>query len=268
MEGLYTAAMFVRRIGAGAIGIVADAGRGGMLLGQLFLSLSAFHRSLRETLRQMFIVGNGSIPLVLVTSTFTGAVAAVQSAYQMGEYVPVHLLGTVVAKMVFIELGPVLTALVVGARISASIAAELGTMKVTEQIDALEMLAIDPVRYLALPRFVACVIMLPVLTIFADLVATLGAMLVSNLTLDLSTKTFTGGLKLLFYAHDVWGGLIKAAFFGGIIAISGVISGFHAEGGAAGVGDAAMRAVVSSALMVLVADYLLATLIFQVFFGT
>jgi phospholipid/cholesterol/gamma-HCH transport system permease protein len=139
---------------------------------------------------------------------------------------------------------------------------------VTEQIDALEMMAIDPVRYLALPRFVACVIMLPVLTVFADAVAVSGAFVVSMLTVeDVTAKVFLDGLKFLFYAHDIWGGLIKAAVFGGIIAISGVISGFEAEGGAAGVGGAAMRAVVSSALMVLVADYILATVIFQVFFG-
>ncbi len=257
----------VRRIGAGVLGTVAEAGRGGLLLARLVRALPELPRSFHEILRQMFIVGNGSIPLVLITSIFTGAVAAVQSSYQMSTYVPATLLGTVVAKMVFIELGPVLTALVVGARVSSSIAAELGTMKVTEQIDALEMLAIDPVRYLALPRFLACVAMLPVLTVLADAVAVLGAFLVSSLTLGISAKVFVDGLKLLFYAHDVWGGLIKAAVFGAIIAISGVVSGFHTEGGAAGVGDAAMRAVVGSALMILVADYLLATIIFQVFFG-
>jgi phospholipid/cholesterol/gamma-HCH transport system permease protein len=239
-----------------------------MLIARMATALPSLHRSFREVLRQMFIVGNGSLPLVMITSVFTGAVAAVQSAYQMGDYVPVNLLGTVVAKMVFIELGPVLTALVVGARVSSSIAAELGTMRVTEQIDALEMLAIDPVRYLALPRFVACVLMLPVLTIFADLVAVLGAFIVSTFTLDITTKVFTSGLRFLFYAHDIWGGLIKAAVFGGIIAVSGVVSGFNTEGGAQGVGSAAMHAVVSSALMVLVADYLLATIIFQVFFGS
>lgn len=248
--------------------MVADAGQGGLLFARLIRTLPSLPRSLSEILRQMFVVGNGSIPLVLITSIFTGAVAAVQSSYQMSDYVPVTLLGTVVAKMVFIELGPVLTALVVGARVSSSIAAELGTMKVTEQIDALEMLAIDPVRYLALPRFVACVVMLPILTIFADAVAVFGAFIVSSLTLGVSAKIFTDGLKLLFFAHDVWGGLIKAAVFGGIIAVSGVVSGFHTEGGAAGVGESAMRAVVGSALMVLVADYLLATIIFQVFFGS
>jgi len=248
--------------------VVADAGQGGLLFARLIRTLPSLPRSLSEILRQMFVVGNGSIPLVLITSIFTGAVAAVQSSYQMSDYVPVTLLGTVVAKMVFIELGPVLTALVVGARVSSSIAAELGTMKVTEQIDALEMLAIDPVRYLALPRFVACVVMLPILTIFADAVAVFGAFIVSSLTLGVSAKIFTDGLKLLFFAHDVWGGLIKAAVFGGIIAVSGVVSGFHTEGGAAGVGESAMRAVVGSALMVLVADYLLATIIFQVFFGS
>ena len=253
-------------LGATVLMSLADLGRTGLLLGRILRSLTQVPRSLRLILRQMYIIGNGSIPLVLVTSVFTGAVATIQAHYQFQDYVPLRFLGTVVAKSVMIELGPVLTALVVGARVGASIAAELGTMRVTEQIDALEMMAIDPVRYLAMPRFVAACIMLPVLTIFSDAIAISGGAFVAIATLDVPHKIFTDGLRFLFDATDVWGGLIKAFFFGAIIALSGCVHGFNARGGAAGVGEAAMRAVVMSSLLVLVTDYVLAAVIFQVIF--
>jgi phospholipid/cholesterol/gamma-HCH transport system permease protein len=215
----------------------------------------------------MYIIGNGSIPLVLVTSVFTGAVATIQAHYQFQDYVPIRFLGTVVAKSVVIELGPVLTALVVGARVGASIAAELGTMKVTEQIDALEMMAIDPVRYLAMPRFVAACIMLPVLTIFSDAIAIYGGFFVAVQTLDVTEKIFTDGLRFLFDSRDVWGGLIKALSFGALISLSGCVNGFHARGGAAGVGDAAMRAVVTASLLILITNYVLGAVIFHTLFS-
>jgi len=258
---------FFQTIGAGILGIFLDAGRGSLLLLRILESLVAFPRSLRLIVRQMFVIGNGSLPLVLVTSVFTGAVATIQAKYQFQDYVPLRFLGTVVAKSVVIELGPVLTALVVGARVGASIAAELGTMKVTEQLDALKMMAIDPVRYLAMPRFVAAVVMLPMLTIFSDLIAILGGYAVAVYTLDVGDKLFTDGLRFLFDARDVYGGLIKALVFGAVIATSGCLYGFNARGGAAGVGEAAMRAVVASSLLILVADYILAAVIFQVIFA-
>jgi phospholipid/cholesterol/gamma-HCH transport system permease protein len=258
----------VARIGSEVIRLVTDAGRGGLLFARILGSLSAIRRSVRLIIQQMFVIGNGSVPLVLVTSIFTGAVAAVQAAYQFRGYVPMRFLGTVVAKSVVIELGPVLTALVVGARVGASIAAELGTMRVTEQIDALEMLAIDPVRYLAMPRFIAASIMLPVLTVFADVVAIMGGYVAALGTLDVTSKTYVDGLRMFFEAKDVYGGLIKAFVFGGIIAISGTINGFNTSGGAEGVGAAAMRAVVASSVMILIADYVLATVIFQVLFSS
>jgi phospholipid/cholesterol/gamma-HCH transport system permease protein len=255
---------FFQHLGAIVLDSFADSGRAGLLLARILRSMVGIPRSLRLIIQQMFIIGNGSVPLVLVTSVFTGAVTTVQAHYQFQGYVPVRMLGTVVAKSVVIELGPVLTALVVGARVGASIAAELGTMKVTEQIDALEMMAIDPVRYLAMPRFVAACIMLPVLTIFADTVAIGGGWLVAVNSLGVSSKIFTDGLRFLFDVHDVYGGLIKAFTFGAIIALSGCVHGFHARGGAAGVGEAAMRAVVMSSLLILITDYILAAVIFQV----
>ncbi len=211
-------------------------------------------------------IGIGSIPLVLVTSLFVGAVAAVQAAYQFQDYVPMRFLGTVVGKSVILELGPVLTALVVGGRVSASIAAELGTMKVTEQIDAMEILAIDPIRYLVLPRIAAGVVMLPVLTILSDLLAILGGMVVANVALDVSVATFTEGLRLFFYVEDVISGLMKTVAFGGIITLMGCYNGFRTHGGAEGVGKATMHAVVSSCLLILITNYFLATVLFRIIF--
>ncbi|MGD8414305.1 MAG: ABC transporter permease, partial [Candidatus Latescibacterota bacterium] len=144
----------IRSIGILALNVLQDIGGTFLLLARVLLRFKELPRTARQTFQQMEEIGVGSIPLVIVTSVFVGAVASVQAAYQFQGYVPMVFLGTVVGKSVILELAPVLTALVVGGRVSASIAAELGTMKVTEQIDAMELLAIDPVRYLVLPRFV------------------------------------------------------------------------------------------------------------------
>ncbi|MBN1163463.1 MAG: ABC transporter permease [Candidatus Krumholzibacteriota bacterium] len=220
-----------------------------------------------NVLVQMERIGIGSIPLVLVTSVFVGAVTAVQAAYQFQGFVPLRYLGAVVGKSVTLELGPVLTALVVGGRISAAIAAEMGTMKVTEQIDAMEMIAIDPVEYLVLPRVTAATVMLPVLAVFSNLLAILGGMVVARISIGVSFNLFEYGLKMLFRYQDLVGGLIKTVFFGFIIALMGCYNGFKTEGGAEGVGMSTMRAVVSSCLLILVSNYLLATLIFRVIFA-
>jgi phospholipid/cholesterol/gamma-HCH transport system permease protein len=181
--------------------------------------------------------------------------------------VPLRFVGTVVGKSVILELGPVLTALVVGGRVSASIAAELGTMKVTEQIDAMEMIAIDPVEYLVLPRAVAATIMLPVLTIFSDLLAILGGMVTANVSIGLSYNMFANGLKLLFQSQDLVGGLLKTFVFGFIIAVMGCYNGFETRGGAEGVGMATMKAVVASCLLILVSNYFLGTFFFRILFA-
>lgn len=236
------------------------------MLGGVILRLKELPRTARQTLLQMELVGIGSIPLVIVTSIFVGAVAAVQAAYQFQDYVPMVFLGTVVGKSVILELGPVLTALVVGGRVSASIAAELGTMKVTEQIDAMEILAIDPQRYLVMPRVVACIVMLPVLTLFADLLAILGGMLVATTSIGVSNATFVEGLRMFFYVDDVISGVLKAAAFGGIIGLMGCYNGFRTHGGAQGVGKATMHAVVSSCTCILITNYFLASVLFRVIF--
>jgi phospholipid/cholesterol/gamma-HCH transport system permease protein len=256
----------IRHLGKFTMDNLGVAGRGALLLGSIIAQLPHAWAQRREIVEQMHIVAIGSLPLVLTTSVFVGAVTAVQAVYQMEAYVPMKFLGTMISKSVFIELGPVLMALVVGSRLCANYAAELGTMKVTEQLDAMSIMAIDPVRYLAMPRFVAAVLMMPVLTVFCDGIAVMGGYLVSVATLDVTSSTFIEGLRMFYFHSDLLGGLVKAYIFGGIIAMSGIYFGMNTKGGAEGVGQATMTAVVGSCLSVLVADYFLAIILFQILF--
>ncbi len=226
----------------------------------------ALPRYAGELIKQMYAIGVASLPLVLIVALFTGAVTAVQAAYQLEGFLPYRYVGAVVQKSVLIELGPVLTALVVGGRVGAAIAAELGTMRVTEQIDALESLAIPPIRYLILPRFLAASIKLPVVTVFANLVAIVGGFVVASLAYDQSGHTYFEAVRNTFEARDLYSGLLKSCVFGGTIGLMGSFYGFKAEGGAEGVGTATTSAVVASCVLVLVLDYVLANLLFRVAF--
>jgi phospholipid/cholesterol/gamma-HCH transport system permease protein len=244
-----------------------DTGEVFILTGHVIRELPAGLQKFGLVVTQMAAIGIGSIPLTLIVALFTGAVAAVQAAYQMRDYVPMIYLGTVIGKSVVIELGPVLTAIVVGGRVGASVAAELGTMRVTEQVDAMETMGISPIRYLVVPRFVAAMVMLPVLTVFADVIAIFGGYLVSVGTLGITPHTFSSGLKMYFQFHDVVSGIIKSYFFGQIIAMMGCFYGLKSEGGAEGVGLATTKAVVASCVLILVVDYLLASFLFRVLFA-
>jgi phospholipid/cholesterol/gamma-HCH transport system permease protein len=215
---------------------------------------------------QMNTIGVGSLNLVIVVSLFTGGVAAVQAAYQFSTVVPLKYIGSVILRSVVIELGPVLTALVVGGRVGAAIAAELGSMKVTEQIDAMRAMGINPIRFLIVPRVLAATIMLPVITVFANAIAIFGGFLVAVASIGVSPATYVHGLKDFFYMRDLVSGLLKALVFGNIIATMGCYFGFATEGGAEGVGMATTRAVVSSCVLVLVTDYLLASVLFRIIF--
>ena len=239
-----------------------DVGGIAILIKNIFSAIPKIFKSFHLISEQMLFMGVNSLPLVLVTSIFTGGVSAVQAAYQFSDYVPMRYLGTAVGKAVVIELGPVLTALVVAGRVGAAIAAELGTMKVTEQIDALETLALDPIRFLVVPRFLSGLVMLPVLTIFSDFVAILGGLGVSVFFLGVSSYTFLNGLKLFFHIRDLVAGLTKACVFGGIIATVGCYQGFKTYGGAEGVGRSTTKAVVLSSVLILISDYIIASMLF------
>ena len=221
----------------------------------------------RLVVQQMNAIGVDSLWLVIVVSLFTGAVAAVQAAYQFTSVVPAKYLSGVILRSVVIELGPVLTALVIGGRVGASIAAELGTMKVTEQIDALRAMGISPMRYLVAPRVLAAILMLPVLTVYADAIAILGGYVVAVTALSVPSAIYLQGLQEFFRMKDLLSGLVKAVFFGNIIGVMGCYHGFQTEGGAEGVGRATTMAVVSSCVLILIVDYILATVLFRIVFA-
>jgi phospholipid/cholesterol/gamma-HCH transport system permease protein len=220
-------------------------------------------RSTGLIVEQMMSMGVDSLPIVCLTSIFIGMVTTFQAHFQTQDYVPVVYVSMSVSKAVMIELGPIMTGLVVAGRVGSSIAAELGTMRVTEQIDALETLAIDPVGYLVLPRFVSGVIMLPTLVIISEVVAIGGGLSVAVLGLDIPLHTFVTGLRIHFIARELFGGLLKAVFFGAIIAIMGSYHGFETKGGAEGVGKSTTRAVVSSSVLILISNYIIARLVFR-----
>jgi phospholipid/cholesterol/gamma-HCH transport system permease protein len=253
-------------VGAQILAFFAEVGRVALLVRDTLLQIPAGLTRVGLIVQQMYVIGVGSVWLVIIVSLFTGAVAAVQAAYQFASQVPLRYLGSVILRSVIIELGPVLTALVVGGRVGASIAAELGTMKVTEQIDALESLGINPVRYLVVPRFLAAIIMLPLITVIANALAIFGGYVVAVSSIGISTHTYVMSLKDFFYLKDLFSGLIKSFAFGGIISIMGCHYGFATEGGAEGVGAATTRAVVSSCVLILISDYVLANVFFRLIF--
>ena len=246
---------------------LADVGEVFLLFGNVLRQIPAGLQRPGLLIDQMAHIGVGSMPLTVIVALFTGAVTAVQASYQMRDYVPMLYLGTVIGKSVVIELGPVLTALIVGGRVGAAIAAELGTMRVTEQIDALEAMAINPVRYLVVPRVVASIVMLPILVMIANAVAIFGGYVVSITSIGVTTHTYVQGLQDFFYLKDLMSGIIKTIVFGAIIGWMGCYYGFRTEGGAEGVGIATTRAVVSSCVLVLVSDYVLANVLFRFVFA-
>ncbi len=207
-------------------------------------------------------IGVNSLPLVFIIAVFTGAVAAWQAAYQLKGVAPLSFLGTATSRAIITELGPVLTAIVIAGRVGASIAAEIGSMKVTEQIDALETMGISPVRYLAMPRFFAAIFMMPVLVTIANVIAVMGAYVISDFFLGVSFNVFFDSVKRFFEMGDFIFGMIKGVIFGGLTALLGCHIGFNTQGGAEGVGNATIRSFVITSALILIFDYILWTLIF------
>lgn len=215
----------------------------------------------RNIFQQMVAIGNNSIPIVLFVATFVGMVTAVQSSYQLYDWIPRTVVGALVTKSVLLELTPLLTALVLAGKVGATITAELGTMRVTEQIDALEALAFDPVSFLITPRVIAGIFMFPLLIIFGDLVAILGGMFGASIVAGIPTESFISGMKSSFETWDAVFGIIKAVVFGYIITSVACYQGFKVQGGSEGVGKATMNTVVISSLAVVVMDFVLASIL-------
>lgn len=244
------------------VNVLQEAGGFVSSLWNTLFHLKEIHKTRKDIVFQINQIGVNSLPLVIFTSAFLGMVAAVQTAYQIRDYVPLIYLGAGVAKGVMIELGPVITGLVVAGRVGSGMAAEIGSMKVTEQIDALEVMGISPYRFLFVPRIIAAMIALPLLTVIADMVAIFCGMAISHFTGIAHYIVFTRGAKLFFLPKDLFGGLIKSCVFGVILSLSGCFYGMETKGGAQGVGISTTKAVVTASLLILLFDYLLGVIIF------
>lgn len=203
---------------------------------------------------QMARLGVESLPIALFIAAFTGIVLALQASYTFTGAIPLYFVGVLVEKTMILELGPVLTGLALAGRVGANIAAELGTMKVTEQIDALETLAYDPIAYLVVPRVLAGVVMFPVVVAFANALGIAAGWITAINLLDLSTPEFIRGLRLFFDPFDIQYSLIKATSFGLAVTLVGCFFGFATMGGAAAVGRSTTQAVVVSSMLILVLD--------------
>ena len=230
--------------------------------GNIVKTIPKIPGSIKLIFESMLEIGVRSLPIAFVISVFAGATTAWQANYQLEGYVSMRYLGTAVSKSIILELGPVLTGLVVAGRIGSSIAASLGAMRVTEQIDALSTMAIDPVRYLILPRVTASVIMVPILTIYSCFFGIIAAMFVSKFFLGVSQGIFIFGVKHFFYITDVIVCLIKSLVFGTGLSTLGCYYGYNATGGAEGVGQAAIKAYVSAAIFILLSDFIIASIAF------
>jgi phospholipid/cholesterol/gamma-HCH transport system permease protein len=208
----------------------------------------------RQLFPMMRRIGVDSLPIALFIAAFTGIVLALLASYTVTAAVPLYFVGALVGKTTMLELGPVLTGLALAGRVGANIAAELGTMRVTEQVDALETLAYDPHAYLVLPRVMAGTLMFPIIVAFAMATAIFMGWVAATTLLPITTAEFLRGLRLFYVPFDVTFGLIKSASFGFVITMIGCFLGLNTRGGAEGVGDATTRTVVYSAEMILVLD--------------
>jgi phospholipid/cholesterol/gamma-HCH transport system permease protein len=205
-------------------------------------------------LEQMRRLGVESVPIALFIAVFTGIVLALLSKYIFTGTVPIYFVGTLVGKTVMLELGPVLTGMALAGRVGANIAAELGTMRVTEQVDALETLAYDKYAYLVVPRVLAGTLMFPVVTALAMAVGVGAGYLTALNLLDLSSAEFIKGLQMFYRFKDIWFGLVKSASFGAAVTLLGCLQGLATTGGAAGVGRRTTLAVVYGCEAILVLD--------------
>ena len=245
---------FLEMVGKRFIEFIRYAGGVSILMGETLFWVPMPPLRRRQIFEQMSRIGVDSLPIVFLISMFTGMVLALQSAYQMQRFSAEMYIASLVAFSMTRELGPVLTALIVAGRVGASITAELGTMKVTEQIDAMETLATNPIKYLVVPRFLALIIMLPVLTIYSDMVGVFGGYLIGVYKLGISHAMYMKNTWQPLKYKDVFTGLIKSFFFGIIICIVACYEGMTAEGGAEGVGRSTTSSVVVSFILIIASD--------------
>jgi phospholipid/cholesterol/gamma-HCH transport system permease protein len=249
-------------LGRALIEFLQSAGRFAMFLGTVLGHCLRPPWYGRQLLRQIVDIGYYSLPVVGLTTLFAGMVLALQSYTGFARFNAESAIANVVVLSITRELGPVLAGLMVSGRIGAAIAAELGTMRVTEQIDALTTLATNPFKYLVVPRILAATVTLPLLVLVGDVIGVFGGYVVSVYRLDFNSASYLRQSWEFVQFMDVVSGLVKAAVFGFIIALMGCYHGYHSRGGAQGVGAATTNAVVSASILILIANYVLTGLFF------
>jgi phospholipid/cholesterol/gamma-HCH transport system permease protein len=254
---------FLGAIGAATLSFLETTGRLTLFALRAVLTLLAPPLYLRSVLRQMRDIGYFSLPVVGLTALFTGMVLALQSYSGFSRFSAEGAVATVVVLSMTRELGPVIAALMVAGRVGAAMAAEIGTMRVTDQIDALATLSTDPLRFLVLPRLVAGLVTMPLLVLVADIIGVFGGYLVGVYRFHFNPIAYIVNTEQYLETRDVVSGLVKAAVFGFIVALMGCYQGYYSRGGAQGVGQATTYAVVSASVLILVFDYALTAAFFR-----
>ena len=249
-------------LGATFLAFLAVAGRIVMFAGQSLAAGFTPPYYPRRILRQIVDIGYFSLPVVGLTALFTGMVLALQSYTGFARFNAESAVATVVVLSATRELGPVIAGLMVAGRVGAAMAAEIGTMRVTDQIDALTTLSTDPLRYLVLPRLIAGLVALPFLVLVADIIGVFGGFLVGAYKLNFNPASYLSQTSEHLETMDVVSGLIKAAVFGFVVTLMGCYHGYQSKGGAAGVGQATTHAVVSASILILLLDYILTAVFF------
>jgi phospholipid/cholesterol/gamma-HCH transport system permease protein len=250
-------------VGASTLDFLAGWGRFGGFLGQTLRAVLDVPTWGPLLILQMRRLGVDSLPIALFLAAFTGIVLALQASYTFTGAIPLYFVGVLVGKTMILELGPVLTGLALSGRVGANIAAQLGTMRVSEQIDALETMAYNPIAYLVVPRVLAGTVMFPIVVVFANAVGIIAGWITAINLLDMSTEEFVRGLRLFYEPFDLAFSIIKTTSFGFLVTIVGCYQGFTTEGGAEGVGVATTRAVVISSMLILVFDAFWAIVLLQ-----
>lgn len=254
--------LMMRRMAIVGSGIFGGLGARVYFLGETLRALFVDWRTyLPLTARQMYAIGVGSLPLTVIVAAFIGSVIALQTRYQLFPGVVLSVVGLISRQMIVLELGPLLTGLVLTGRVGARMTAEIGTMRVTEQIDALETLAYNPVAYLVVPRVLAATLMLPLLVVFANAVGIGTAFLTSVYATDVTLAQFSEGLRLAYAPFQIFYSLLKATMFGAAIAFLCSYEGYVTDVGAEGVGRSTAKAVVVTSVAILVLDAITATLL-------
>lgn len=253
----------VQQLGSKSIDFTRSIGVLSIFIGRTFLGLAKRPFYIGLIVRQLIIIGYYSLPVVAMTAFFSGAVLALQSYTGFSRFSAESSIATVVVLSITRELGPVLAGLMVAGRVGAAIAAEIGTMRVTEQIDALFTLSTDPIKYLVVPRVIAAIITLPCLVLVGDIIGVMGGYLISVYKLGFNGTTYIINTVEYLESIDVISGLVKAAVFGFIIAMMSCYHGYFSDKGAKGVGAATTAAVANSSILILISNYLITELFFS-----